>query len=629
MNKIFEQCTVDGELTPELVKRKQELDQALSVELDKIDKAGWLSWVAKQRYATELQQEYEELWEKELTDAGYLVRPVFEGKDNAEFGDWYEDLNKLYDSPEKLTEAKPVNAGPINLADCRMITSDVRDIRGELEASACLEYNGELTRVQVRTVIIRDTENGKEFLGRSFGRRLALPGGGYDADKDHGDILASAKREAYEEFNYTLAQVEDTGIRTWRHREDPWVVQHIENPEDCWTGYYSYYVVGKVAGLGDNDTPEELNKWKWYPIKQLEKINKDVYSYVTSLDEAWGDGSWGEQDYTEAGKLSYCCENPTNLLKILESGLIRAASTPETHETDKLPRAPGSRGGRLKPATYPYVSFSKQLYSHAYRRPNKWSFGVVLDEESLRTSGYELVDRDHSYNSLAFEAIFVSEDGKHYMTKTSLYGYVEISKEIYDIIYGGMLLKGRRMGEKDNAEEIVPKSNSLTRRAAWQTKTSKTSPARYEVANTHLKNMNFTSKISFQGSSYFSMQFVTWLKDLDDVAPGNSQKVLDYLLDNTYYNEGELRFWCKNNEPGVQFSPADLHGVILPRIVTPEDRTVDLAEDALPAHHEVALTKILEYVDKHDLEIFTHGAMDATHLKDLDTNRGITTRAKR
>ena len=144
-----------------------------------------------------------------------------------EFMKLYTELSKLQESLQEST-----NAPAPNLADCRMISSDVLDIRGEIEASACLDYNGELTRVQVRTVILRDTPTGKEFLGRTYGRRDSLPGGGYDADKDHGDILVTAQREAYEEFNLLLTNVKNTGIGTWRHRDDPWVKKHIQNIED-------------------------------------------------------------------------------------------------------------------------------------------------------------------------------------------------------------------------------------------------------------------------------------------------------------------------------------------------------------------------------------------------------------
>ena len=93
---LLEYCTIDGELTPELIQRKQDLDQSLEAELEKIDQNRSLTWVAKQKYSTELQAEYDDLWEKELTDAGYVVRPTFESTEN-----WYDDLNELNeDIPE-------------------------------------------------------------------------------------------------------------------------------------------------------------------------------------------------------------------------------------------------------------------------------------------------------------------------------------------------------------------------------------------------------------------------------------------------------------------------------------------------------------------------------------------------
>ena len=95
MNQLFERCTVDGELTPELLKRKEELDQALEAELDAIDNNTSLTWVAKQKQSTSVQQEYETTWEKELTDAGYIVRPVFESMYQSKFEDWYEELSKI------------------------------------------------------------------------------------------------------------------------------------------------------------------------------------------------------------------------------------------------------------------------------------------------------------------------------------------------------------------------------------------------------------------------------------------------------------------------------------------------------------------------------------------------------
>lgn len=87
MDKIVEQCTVDGELTPELVKRKQDLDAAMEAELALIDAGRGQMWVTKERQYADIRQKYADIWEQELTDAGYCVRPVFEN--------WYDELSKL------------------------------------------------------------------------------------------------------------------------------------------------------------------------------------------------------------------------------------------------------------------------------------------------------------------------------------------------------------------------------------------------------------------------------------------------------------------------------------------------------------------------------------------------------
>jgi hypothetical protein len=87
MKKIIEQCVVDGDLSAELIKRKQELDQLMEVELAEIDAGRGRMWVTKERQYADIRQKYDDIWEQELIDAGYFVRPVFE--------DWYDELSKL------------------------------------------------------------------------------------------------------------------------------------------------------------------------------------------------------------------------------------------------------------------------------------------------------------------------------------------------------------------------------------------------------------------------------------------------------------------------------------------------------------------------------------------------------
>ena len=95
MKKVIEQCVVDGELTPELLKRKQELDQSMEAELSEIEAGRGQPWVPKEKQYAEIRQKYDDMWEQELTDAGYFVRPVFESAEQPSFVDWYEELNKI------------------------------------------------------------------------------------------------------------------------------------------------------------------------------------------------------------------------------------------------------------------------------------------------------------------------------------------------------------------------------------------------------------------------------------------------------------------------------------------------------------------------------------------------------
>lgn len=94
MNKIFEQCTVDAELTPELIKRKQELDAAMEAEFAEVETTRDSIWVPKERLFANIRQKYDDMWEQELSDAGYIVRPVFE---NIRFEDWYNELSTYID----------------------------------------------------------------------------------------------------------------------------------------------------------------------------------------------------------------------------------------------------------------------------------------------------------------------------------------------------------------------------------------------------------------------------------------------------------------------------------------------------------------------------------------------------
>ena len=482
------------------------------------------------------------------------------------FLETYLALDKLHNTKLEesiLTEAKYQDADPINLTDCRMITSDVKDIRGELEASACLEYNGELTRVQVRTIIIRDTEHGKEFLGKASSNRVRLPGGGYDANKDS-DILDTAEREAYEEFNLVLSNVKDTGIRVWSRRKDSWVTKHVANEEDRWTGYYTWYVSAEVSGVGDNDKPEELNKWQWLPISQLENANKDVYDYVSNLDEAFdNEAVYGEGARTIPGILRYFTADLKTLNLILNSCKIKASDRlepdPNTHTgTHKRGRGVGNPIFKERP----FVSFSKQLFSHAFRNPRKWRYGVAIDLSKLEAATPHL-DKATSFEHTGSRSqlcvygavrlvngveILITSYGTYRISLTSdQLDMLQLDKTTYKNSF------------YDEIKQVFDRSGKKYYTDLARLKSAVNIPIEAEIAEGFCTGFD-NHAVAING------------KKIYDHVPG----LWEFLHEHTPIDEGEYRVWLEDGQDFLDISSC-LCGVVLPSNWESENQSNEIA----------------------------------------------------
>ena len=510
-----------------------------------------------------------------------------------------EDLNI-----ESLTEAKYQEAGPINLADCRMITSDVKDIRGELEASACLEYNGELTRVQVRTVIIRDTESGKEFLGRDYGRRIGLPGGGYDATKDNGDILETAEREAYEEFNFTLSNLKDTGIRVWSHRVDPWVTKHVAKAEDRWTGYYTWYVVAEVSGLGDNDKPEEINKWQWLPINLLSKVNTKLPAFVDNLNEAIHPDKEGRPDL---GEISYLCDSLSTLRKILSRMEIQKTYVPEVRYEV------GEKDGNTQRIRQMSLSTSTNLTGHAKRRPNKWGFGVILDGAEL-SKYYDIEPYNHADHKLADLRLnkivrLTDEAAEQYNGSRVILMFGE---------YGNRLISCNHDADLELYAKLI---NFLK-----QTDYLHTARNLDYYADSQGRNRWRKAPFGWEGNGKNDARFVNLLPDdiqelyvwpqpfskfgvpveqIDEYFQGRFTALMGEY---SSFNEEEERIWVENNLMNfIQIPKPALAGIVLPDFFK-EDFESDIS-----TNNNIAWLK--QFVKNNNLRVEWHQYLDAEYYK--------------
>ena len=171
------------------------------------------------------------------------------------FLDTWHQLEKLHEakSTRPFAQGHVESAEAINLSDCRMIASDVTDIRGELEESACLNYKGVLTRVVAAVLPFRDGPDGKEVFLKLWRSAVYLLGGGVDLKKDGTNPTNTVSREAFEESNIILNNIKDSGCSYWEYSEKPWVAQHVANPENRWNGYYTWLFTADYTGEGDND----------------------------------------------------------------------------------------------------------------------------------------------------------------------------------------------------------------------------------------------------------------------------------------------------------------------------------------------------------------------------------------
>lgn len=514
----------------------------------------------------------------------------------------------------------------INLKDCRPIVTDVIDCRGENEVNYCLNYLPDgydipvLTRVQVRILIYKKLPDGKTvFLTKKRGHRLQLPGGGFDASKDK-NIIDTACRECEEEFNFKLKNIIETNIHTWQYREDKWVVNHVKNEKDVWNGYYSFYIVAEYDKEANNTNPEEKDKWTWLDINYLLKDTtlKSLSSYISkALSEDWGN-QHGEQDLTLPNIISYCCENFSSLDNILKSHYIYSSQA----EIFK----PGIKGKTNSVLAYPYVSFSKQLYSHPYRRPLKWPVGISFYEDKLKEK-YELYYRDHVYNSLIFDKLFVDYSSNTFIVSCSYFGYIEVNEQIFNILYDAFSKKSEAKGLEDDADSTVNltgfyKNKNLTKRDAWSITTSNTNKARgrgYFALNSiiHPKLENCTV-VTFKGQKGGPSRFVIHFSEL---SKPDKQMVLDYLLNETYYNEGEWRIWCFNHEDKIIFSDSDVEGLILP--IQFKDLFESFKQDYKNGNVIIntPLENIFKYAIDKNLTMHYHHACLDIHIPELNKDK--------
>ena len=482
---------------------------------------------------------------------------------NTDFIDLYEELSKMNELTTRgLTESSvpEYTTARVDLSSCReVVSSCYNSIRNEYEASSVTMINGRLSRVEVRTFVLRKDENGEIFfLGRPCrgGKGYTTPGGGFDlAD---GTPLKTATRELWEELNLNLENAQESAIHTFTYGNKPWpfVRDYVENPEDQWTGYYQYYVTAEYGGKSDNQTPEELGKYKWFPISVFEnpadKAGSTMLQIIeghkwygdttdVDLDEAFDNEEvYGEAARTIPGVLRYFAQDLPTLNIILSSGKIRASKIKEAD--------PNKLRGTKQHVRRPFVSFSHQLFSHAYRAP-RWRYGVAISEEKLKQK---------------IETLDTHDKFKHDSKTVTVYGAAKLSdgSELIITSFGSFAMnlsdKQRKLlGDipktdfYDQVKELFYKYNAKNIEKCSEDPAVVDAAIKAPIDAEVLEGFIMTGDLRPSVGVKF--------KKIYDLVPG----LHDYLQDHTALDEGEFRMWLPDDMEYLDISNC-IVGVVLP-----------------------------------------------------------------
>lgn len=548
------------------------------------------------------------------------------------FMELYEELSKINtDIAKTLTEAfsgtPKQTTELVDLNTCREVVTTKYDPHvGAYETNCITTVNGQLSRIEVRVFVLK-RENGEiKFLGRKCNRSTGYttPGGGYDlVDKTP---INTAKRELHEELGITLTNIQESTIHTFkqhgvRNGGSSWVRQYVENPGDRWTGYYQYYITAEFGGSSSNDNPAEVCQYTWIPISvfndpadkcgplMLQIINGHSWADSAvegSLDEAFGEeGSeviYGEASKTIPGVLRYFVEDIPTLLAILNQGKILASAgepDPDTKKGEKF----------LKKR--PFVSFSHQLFSHAYRSPSKWKYGITVSQEKLEQSieklpgantkdGFKHPGRSMYVYGAAKQAngaellitsfghfeMNLSDDQRKALGNLEKTGYFEQVKVVFN-----EYLERMRKEKTENPTDTLTADSFYCTEAA-------------DVIKRYLK----TDVDVLEGFLLIDRRPSVGLNfpKLYEKVPG----LLDYLQTHTTLNEGEFRVWLPDGQKWLDIKDC-ITGLVLPSNYKQEnyDNLQNTAPDVLSLRRRVK---------NDDLAIYVYQSNDKANLPDLD-----------
>jgi hypothetical protein len=335
--------------------------------------------------------------------------------------------------------------------------------------------------------------------------------------------------------------------------------------------------------------------------EELSNINDVDFDIKEAFDN---EEVHGEAAKTIPGLIRYFVAHIETLANVIERGRI-LASTGESKSADN---------GSAKGKRLPFVSFSHQLFSHAYRRGSTWKYGIVVDQNKLE-------QKVQTLHNTTIEDNFV-----HQNKSSRVFGAAKLANgaEILITSYGNF-----EMNLSDTKRKALGNLSSTGYyekvKASFDTRITR---EREKYADGHAKSISVADfyctetpefikrylKIDVDVVEGFllvnrlqstSIKFTDICKDV----PG----LFDYLQEHTTANEGELRVWLPKDQKYLDISGC-IVGIVLPSNY--KENNLDNPENTAP--DVIWLRKLIK---EKDLTVYVYQSKDDANIPNLDYSR--------
>ena len=340
--------------------------------------------------------------------------------------------------------------------------------------------------------------------------------------------------------------------------------------------------------------------------EELSEINDDL---TEKFDTPGAEVVYGEEATTIEGVLRYFVEDIPTLAAIIARGRIKASLQKETDT--QTPR------GEKQHKKRPFVSFSRQLFSHAYRAPKKWKYGIAVSQEKLEKLVQQIqganvsTDFDHPGSTMHVYGAVKLEDETELLitsfgsfsinlnekTRQALKQYqgVEVEKtDFYDKIksfFDGYIEK-RRAKDPDI---LISYTEDIT-----------------EVEKHLIKRRPIDSKVAegFILRGFCRTQILApYFTELYNKVPG----LLDYIKEHTNLNEGEFRVWLADDQQYLNIEDCII-GLVLPSNY--KENNFDNLDNTAPD-----VLYLRKLVKEKDLTVYVYQSKEESNIPDIDLSK--------